>query len=77
MNGLQTEGIFHFNQDHLPYRFEAKRYLDESLEDFTGIAEDYKTMDGLLIPTKMKAIWNLKGGDFEYFNSTITNYHIE
>lgn len=77
LNNIQTEGIFHFDEEGLVERFEAKRYMDETLTDFTGIVDDYKIMDGLFIPTSMKAIWHLKEGDFEYFNSTITDYHIE
>lgn len=77
INGLQTEGIFYFNEEGLISHYESKRYMNETLEDFTGIAEDYKTMGGLLIPTRMKAIWNLKDGDFEYFQATITDYMVE
>lgn len=77
INGANTEGIFYFIPDGLISHFEAKRYMNESLEDFTGIAENYKTMDGLLIPTTMRAIWNLKEVDFEYFQSTITDYKLE
>jgi len=56
INGLQTEGIFYFNEEGLISRFEAKKYKNETLEGFTGIAENFKTMNGLLIPTKMRAI---------------------
>lgn len=73
----KVEGIFFFNEDGLPSRFEAKRYMNETLEGFTGIAEDYQRKEGLFIPTKMRAIWNLKEGDFEYFNCTITDYKID
>jgi hypothetical protein len=76
MNGTETEGVFYFNEEGLLSSFQALRYKDEALENFTGIAEDYKSMDGLFIPSKMKAIWNLKDGDFEYFNCTITHYQI-
>lgn len=73
----KVKGIFIFNENGLLSQFEAKRYMNESLEDFTGIAEDYQMKQGLFIPTKMKAIWNLKEGDFEYFNCTITDYKID
>lgn len=75
--GIKADGIFFFNEDGLLYRFESKRYMNETLEDFTGIAEDYQMREGLLIPTKMRAIWNLESGDFEYFNCTITDYNID
>ena len=77
VNQTTAEGIFYFNAEGLLYRFESKRYMGETLENFTGIAEDYKQMGELFIPSKMRAIWNLKKGDFEYFNSTITDYKID
>ena len=77
VNKTKAEGIFFFNDEGLLYRFESKRYMGDSLEDFTGIAEDYQTLSGLFIPSKMKAIWNLKDGDFEYFNATIKEYKID
>lgn len=56
VNGTVAQGIFFFNEEGLLYRYESKRYMGETLEDFTGIAEDYKQMGGLLIPSKMRAI---------------------
>ncbi|MFS4467889.1 DUF6544 family protein [Maribacter sp. 2210JD10-5] len=77
VNKTKVEGIFYFNDEGLPNRFRTKRYMGESLESFTGMAEEYRWMAGMLIPSKMKAIWNLKEGDFEYFNCTITDYKID
>lgn len=77
VNESKAEGIFYFNEKGLLYRYESKRYMGETLEDFTGFAEDYTEMAGLFIPSKMRAIWNLKDEDFEYFNCTITNYKID
>lgn len=76
MENAQTEGVFYFNESGLLCRFETQRYKEDSLENFTGLAEDYKLMCGLYLPTSLKAIWNLKEGDFEYFNATITDYQI-
>ncbi|UII79969.1 DUF6544 family protein [Flagellimonas sp. CMM7] len=72
-----TEGFFHFDENGLIDRFESKRYKDETLENFTGKVENYQIICGLYIPTKIKAIWNLKSGDFEYFNCDIVDYRIE
>ncbi|PWL37630.1 hypothetical protein DKG77_15130 [Flagellimonas aquimarina] len=77
VGGTTTEGVFYFDKNGLIDRFESKRYRDETLEDFTGKVENYQTKCGLHIPTKMKAIWNLKNGDFEYFNCNIIDYRIE
>ncbi|WP_350285354.1 DUF6544 family protein [uncultured Croceitalea sp.] len=76
-NGISAEGVFHFNNKGLIDHFVAKRYRDESLESFTGKLENYQEKSGLLIPTKLRAIWNLKEGDFEYFNCDIVDYRIE
>lgn len=77
VNESKAEGIFYFNEEELLYRYESKRYMEETLEDFTGIAEDYTEMAGLFIPSKMRAIWNLENEDFEYFSCTITDYKID
>jgi hypothetical protein len=77
IDDVMAQGIFYLNDAGLLYRFESNRYMNESLEKFTGVAEDYKMMEGLFIPSRMKASWNLKAGDFEYFNSTITTYKID
>lgn len=77
VGGTTTHGIFHFDENGLIDRFESKRYKDETLEDFTGKVENYQIKCGLYIPTKMKAIWNLKDVDFEYFNCDIIDYRIE
>ncbi len=50
--------------------------FDKKFIHYLDIAEDSKTMYRFLILTKMKAIWNLNGRDFEYFNGTIINYKI-
>lgn len=72
-----AEGLFYFNEEGLLSKFEAMRYKEETLEKFTGIVSKYKKMEGLLIPSEIKAIWNLKDGDFEFFKGTITNYYID
>lgn len=75
-HGISFEGFFHFDEAGLIHRFTGKRYRDIHLDDFTGKAEDYKEIEGLLIPGKMTAIWNLEGGDLEYFVATISDYNI-
>lgn len=72
-----AKGVFFFDGEGMLSRFESKRYMEEELESFMGIAEDFKLRNGLVVPTKMKAVWNLESGDFEYFNCTITDYRID
>lgn len=77
VNGVTAEGVFYFDGNGLMERFKAQRYRDGILENFTGSVSNYKFMEGLLVPTSIKAIWNLSDGDFEYFNASTTHYSIE
>ncbi|MEM7380838.1 MAG: DUF6544 family protein [Bacteroidota bacterium] len=72
-----VEGVFRFDEHGLLQRFRTQRYKGDKLTDFTGLAEDYKLIQGYYVPTRMRAIWNLAEGDFEYFNCNITDYRIE
>ena len=77
--GFQTilgiTALFHLSGEHTKIRFFRKGFK-KNLICYLSISEASKTIDKLLIPTKMKAKWNLNGGDFEYFNGTIINYQI-
>ena len=72
-----TSGTFFFDEEGLITRFESKRYKGDILENFTGEMERYAIMKDIMIPTKMRAIWNLKHGDFEYFNCDIIDHRTE
>lgn len=73
---ISMEGFFHFNEKGLIDAFRGKRYKDTELENFLGKAENYKLMDGLLIPEKMTAIWELEEGSLEYFRAEISAYQL-
>jgi len=77
VRNVVAEGVFYFNDDGLLHQFKSRRYMGETQESFTGIAEDYTMMAGMYLPSKMKAIWNLNNGDFEYFIAQITDYRID
>lgn len=77
LENTSVTGTFYFDKDGFVKSFKAKRYKTDSLENFAGLVSDYKTFDGMFIPAKMKAVWNLEGIDFEYFNTTITDYKIQ
>ena len=40
---------------------------------WTAAIDSYIEKDNIKIPSKMKAIWNLPGEDYEYFNGTLTD----
>jgi len=73
---LRVKGIFHFNNEGLFTRFESNdRFYYKNGKfaktPFSTIVESYKKQDGLLIPEKVRAVWHLIKGDFEFFNGTI------
>ncbi len=75
---LSVTGVFYFNREGLINRFEAKRYFESNgkytLEDWSAILDSYSTFDGILLPNRGRVIWNLKEGDFEYFNFEVVDY---
>lgn len=76
-NNVIADGIFYFDKNGLVKSFQTKRYMIDSLEDFTGIFQNYQDLQGLKIPIELTAVWNLNEGDYEYFNARIINYSIE
>lgn len=64
--GLSIEGIFYFNKKGQITRFTAKRYKDDTLENWTGYYRDYREVDGMQIPYNVEVVWNLESGDFSY-----------
>jgi len=77
--GVEAEGIFTFDDDGRFTKFETdERYMDtgngkSEKHKWTITIDRYIEKDNIRIPSKMKAIWNLSGGDYEYFNGTVTD----
>jgi hypothetical protein len=75
--GIKTEGIFTFNDKGEMTKFETdNRYMDtgngkSEKHKWTADLSNYIEKNGIKIPSKLKGIWNLPGGDYEYFNGTI------
>ncbi len=56
-----------FNEKDEITQLETKRYMGEdNLETWIGKVSDYKMINGIIIPTKIEAVWSLKSGDFSY-----------
>lgn len=71
VGGRKASGVFEFGQDGLPAAFRAERYRDlgrgrSALTPFTGVSEDYRTVDGLLVPHRMTALWEVDGRPIPY-----------
>lgn len=76
LKDIAVSGTFYFNEKGLIYKFESRRYYGNSLQNFTGLVENYKKFNGIMIPSGMTAIWNLSEGNFEYFKTTVNDYTI-
>ncbi len=76
-NGIEVSGIFYFNDEGLFTHFETHdRYFTTGKNSykkvkFSVIADSYKTQDNLKISEKVKVMWHLPEGDFEYYKGTI------
>lgn len=65
--------IVSFNDIGEITQLETKRYMgDKNLETWIGKVSDYKSFHGVLIPTKIEAIWRMPDRDFPYAQFQIT-----
>ncbi len=66
-NGLSLFYIVTFNDAGEITQVETQRYMSKGkLETWIGKLYDYKEMNGMVVPTKIEAIWRLKNEDFSY-----------
>lgn len=75
--GITASGVFHFNDKGQPTKFTCKRYYagpdgNYSLEDYVVAVDEYREMDGIMIPVKGRAMWELESGTFTYYKLEIT-----
>ena len=73
--GVTASAIFTFNDNGDVISFACKRYMTEndhySLENYSVHLKDYKELNGIKIPTKGEAVWNLKTGNFSVYQFEI------
>lgn len=68
-NGLSLYYIVSFNDNNEIAQVETKRYMEEGrLETWVAEFFDYEEINGVVIPTVVKATWKLKEGDHNYVN---------
>lgn len=69
IEGRSVSADFHFDSDDLIDRVSTQRYRrvgdQDILTPWSGLASDYREVDGLLLPFRVEAIWHLEEGDFE------------
>jgi len=76
-NGISVTAQFNFNDEGLLTSVEtADRYYTEGKNKykkvrFSAVIESYKRQGEIMIPEKMKAVWHLPEGDYEYFRGTV------
>lgn len=74
--GITASGVFIFNEKSEVIKFVAERYMELNgqyvMETWSCPLKDYKEFNGIWIPTKGEAVWNLKTGDFSYYQAEIT-----
>ncbi|MCX7649773.1 MAG: hypothetical protein N2050_04370, partial [Flavobacteriales bacterium] len=76
-HGLTVSGLFYLNEEGLFTHFETQdRYYASGKNTYTkvpfsAVVESYKTQGHLKICEKVKIIWHLPEGDFEYYKGVI------
>ncbi len=73
---ITASGVFTFNDKGEVINFEAERYGEfdgeSKLETWTIPVRDYKSFEGIRVPTKGDVTWKLDSGDFNWFNFEVT-----
>ncbi len=75
---LEVEGLFTFDTDGFPVRFEALRYNEEKKKkipwrvDIDGAS--YRELDNVMIPAKAAVIWEYESIDFHWLDVEVTLY---
>ncbi len=76
-SGIEVSGIFYFNENGLFTRFETNdRYYYSSNKTyekvkFSAIVDSYKTQGNIKINEKIKVLWHLPEGDYEYYKGIV------
>jgi len=77
--GVTVEGVFTFNDKGEFTKFETDdRYMDtgkgmSEKHRWTAEVSNYIEQNGIKRPSRLKAIWNLPDGDYEYFAGVLTD----
>lgn len=72
-NGFSLFYIITFNSVGEITQMETKRYIDKNkLETWIGKLENYKEINGVVVPTNIEALWSLEKGEFSYAKFSVT-----
>jgi hypothetical protein len=68
--GREASATFHFRRDGLPRLVTGQRYRDARggavLTPWSGRFEDYRLIDGMMVPLDLEARWHLDSGEWPY-----------
>lgn len=65
--GQEIYYIVDFNEQWQIVQVKTKRYIDkENLEIWVGNLENYKEINGMMVPTEIEAKWLLESGEYSY-----------
>ncbi|MBU2650622.1 MAG: hypothetical protein KKA81_06795 [Bacteroidetes bacterium] len=75
--GTKGSGTFRFNSNGDFVSFSAMRYMGNEIEssryEWVMLVEEYKTFDGIKVPSKMSATWKLDEGDWTWLKLEVTD----
>lgn len=78
--GITASGIFSFDPKGDIVNFKAQRYGEfngkYSLETWSIAMTDYRSFDGIMIPSSGEVTWKLRTGDFTWLKLDITELEI-
>ena len=70
--GISLFYIVYFNDDNEISRIESDRFFEgEIVKRWVGECFDYIEMDGMKIPSRIKATWKLERGDHSYVDFVV------
>lgn len=78
-NDIQAGGIFTFNDqgEMLSFSTNDRVAIDfngnKQYVEWTAVLENYESIDGIMQPTVLKAVWHYPEGDQTYFNGNNAN----
>jgi len=77
VDGLTASAMFYFNESGELENFITERYYDEGgqlvLRTWSTPITEYKEINGIRMPSKGDAVWNLSSGDFKYIEVELTD----
>jgi len=72
--GLSVDYTVYFNVDNQITRLETKRYMGDELKKWVGEVGEYQQINGMMVPTNIKASWMLDKGKYTYVDFHVTEF---